>query len=77
MNMSNECKIHELFHALLNIFLISVVAADCAALYLAGVNVSGIYLLQPDPSDNRTRFRALCDMDTEGGGWTVIQVIQK
>lgn len=48
--------------------------ADCASLYKAGVNVSGIYTIQPDPADNSTRFNALCDMQTDGGGWTVIQV---
>ena len=30
---------------------------DCASLYKAGVNASGIYALQPDPSDNSTRFK--------------------
>merc|ERR1719228_3194986 len=32
---------------------------------------SGLYKIQPDPL--QPPFLALCDMDTDGGGWTVIQ----
>ncbi|XP_052244422.1 fibrinogen-like protein 1 isoform X2 [Dreissena polymorpha] len=45
---------------------------DCAAWYRASANHSGVYGLQPDPSNHSHRFDAFCDM-RNGGGWTVIQ----
>ncbi|XP_078576488.1 uncharacterized protein LOC144862096 [Branchiostoma floridae x Branchiostoma japonicum] len=42
---------------------------DCAAYLAAGQTTSGVYTL--DLSSNSVE--AYCDMDNEGGGWTVIQ----
>ncbi|UJR10670.1 hypothetical protein I4U23_014865 [Adineta vaga] len=44
---------------------------DCSEVYLAGKRTSGIYEIWPRTSPKP--FRVLCDMDTDGGGWTIIQ----
>ncbi|XP_042743404.1 angiopoietin-related protein 7-like [Lagopus leucura] len=44
---------------------------DCASVYYNGLRRSGIYSIMP--SVGGMPIEVLCDMDTEGGGWTVIQ----
>ena len=41
---------------------------DCSA--YRGIGKSGVYNINPD---GRQSFKVFCDMDTTGGGWTVIQ----
>ncbi|XP_030410221.1 angiopoietin-related protein 7-like [Gopherus evgoodei] len=44
---------------------------DCASIYYNGIRRSGVYSIMP--SVGGMPIEVLCEMDTEGGGWTVIQ----
>ncbi|KAI8489059.1 Angiopoietin 4 [Branchiostoma belcheri] len=49
--------------------VVCVPVSDCADLYAAGETASGVYNIRL----NSTNVETYCDMDTAGGGWTVIQ----
>jgi len=45
---------------------------SCAEALGAGRATSGVYALDPDGAGGAAAFSALCDMTTDGGGWTRI-----
>nr|XP_023667119.1 angiopoietin-1-like [Paramormyrops kingsleyae] len=45
---------------------------DCAEIYKAGYNTSGVYHIYAD-SNATEPTKVFCDMQTSGGGWTVFQ----
>ncbi|KAM4747495.1 fibroleukin [Rhinophrynus dorsalis] len=51
---------------------IQLIYKDCSDYYKIGKNVNGIYRVTPDPR-NKT-FEVYCDMESMGGGWTVVQM---
>lgn len=55
-------------HVLLSISA-SVRPRDCGDLYEAGQTTSGVFTIFPTNGSLGQAVR--CDMDTEGGGWTV------
>ncbi|XP_075711188.1 fibroleukin [Rhinoderma darwinii] len=62
---SNNCQLKEPLPSIEFIF------KDCSDYYKMGKRLNGIYRVMPDPK-NKT-YEVYCDMDSMGGGWTVVQ----
>ncbi|KAH0616468.1 hypothetical protein JD844_027590 [Phrynosoma platyrhinos] len=54
--------------------VIQLLQGDCSNYFAAGKRHNGIYKITPDPRNES--FDAYCDMESMGGGWTVIQMRQ-
>ncbi|KAK8381940.1 hypothetical protein O3P69_015156 [Scylla paramamosain] len=50
---------------------ITEIPSDCADLLMAGVKVSGVYYIYPFTCTCSGPIQVWCDMETDGGGWTV------
>jgi len=50
-----------------------VQAKDCSDIQRRGSRYSGLYSIYPDSVSNQRGIDVFCDLDTDGGGWTVIQ----
>lgn len=52
-----------------NLAVAAHVPLDCADLQVKGLAKSGVYTIYPMQDD--TKLQVLCDLETDGGGWTV------
>ena len=44
---------------------------DCVDIREQGATASGVYWIDPDGGDTANAFQAYCEMETDGGGWTM------
>nr|ABY71753.1 lectin-like protein [Chilobrachys guangxiensis] len=50
-----------------------VIPLDCSDIYLNGYRRNGLYDVWPQSRGSTGRLQVYCDMESNGGGWTVIQ----
>lgn len=65
------CELKEEMHTVKqNLSGVSGVSKNCAQVHQSGYRSSGLYKIDPD---GLGEFQVFCDLETDGGGWTVLQ----
>ncbi|XP_004705234.1 angiopoietin-related protein 7 [Echinops telfairi] len=72
--MTNQMDIMQLQAAAQTVTQTSADAIyDCSSLHQKNYHISGAYKLPPDDFLGSPELEVFCDMETSGGGWTIIQ----